>query len=40
VVFDDGGWRHRDESTECRRISVAWPPPVEQDEDAGAESAA
>lgn len=34
VIFGDRGWQHRDTPQECDRLTVAWPPPVETDDDA------
>jgi hypothetical protein len=46
VVFSDSGWIHRQESSDCGRPAIAWPPALAEDEEAddaraaGTESAA
>jgi hypothetical protein len=42
VVFGDRGWEHRDGTSTCPRAAVAWPPAVDDEDDAddGAETAA
>jgi hypothetical protein len=37
VTFGDRGWQHRD-TPECDRLTIAWPPPVETDDDAEADT--